>query len=237
MNSRKLMAIIRRELGSYFASPLGYIVLFAYFLIGGYFFWLIVSRTHAASMTYIFQNLMFVFLFTSPLITMRLWSEEEKNGTAELLKTSPLTIWEIVLGKYLGACSFFAVMSIVTLVYLTFILVLGNPDLMPLLANYLGYFLGVMAFFSLGLFASTISENQIISAIISFGVLLILWVIGVAGDSVSGTLGDFLKYIAILPHTDDFFKGVIDLSHVFYLSSLIFLGLFFSVKVLESKRS
>lgn len=237
MNSRKLFAIVRRELGAYFSSPLGYIVMFAYSFIGGYFFWLIVNRTHAASMTYIFQNLMFVFLFTSPLITMRLWSEEEKNGTAELLKTSPLTLWEIVLGKYLGACSFFLVMSCVTLVYLTFILALGNPDIMPLFANYLGYFLGVMAFFSLGLFASTISENQIIAAIISFGLLLLLWVLGVAGDSVPGVMGQFLKYIAILSHTDDFFKGVIDLSNVFYLSSLIFLGLFFSVKVLESKRS
>jgi len=237
MNSRKLFAIVRREVGSYFSSPLGYIVMFAYFFIGGYFFWLIINRTHAASMTYIFQNLMFVFLFTSPLITMRLWSEEEKNGTAELLKTSPLTLWEIVIGKYLGACSFFFIMSVVTLVYLTFILVLGNPDIMPLFANYLGYFLGVMAFFSLGLFASTISENQIIAAIISFGLLLLLWVLGVAGDSVPGVFGQFLKYVAILSHTDDFFKGVIDLSNVFYLLSLIFLGLFFSVKVLESKRS
>ncbi len=237
MNARKLFAIVRREFSAYFASPLGYILLFAYYLIGGYFFWLIVSRTRAATMSYIFQNLTFIFLFTSPLITMRLWSEEEKNGTAELLKTSPLTLWEIVVGKYLGACSFFLVMSAGTLVYLVFILSLGNPDLLPLLSNYLGYFLAVMAFFAIGLFASTISENQIVAAIISFGVLLILWVIGVAGESAGGNLGDFLKYVSILSHTDDFYKGVIDLSHVFYLLSLIFMGLFFSVKVLESKRS
>ncbi len=237
MNAQKIMAIVRRELSAYFSSPLGYILLFAYFLIGGYFFWLIVARTRVASMSYVFQNLTFIFLFTSPLITMRLWSEEEKNGTAELLKTSPLTLWEIVLGKYFGACSFFLVMSSATLVYLTFILALGNPDLLPLLANYLGYILAVMAFFSIGLFASTISENQIVAAIISFGILLLLWVIGVAGESAGGILGDFLKYVSVLSHTDDFYKGVIDLSHVFYLLSLIFVGLFFSVKVLESKRS
>jgi ABC-2 type transport system permease protein len=237
MNSRKLFAIVRRELSAYFSSPLGYVVMFAFFLIGGFFFWLIATRSRAASMMYVFQNYMFIFLFISPLITMRLWSEEEKSGTAELLKTSPLTIWEIVMGKYLGACAYFFLMSIVTLVYLGFILFLGNPDIMPLFANYLGYFLGVMAFFSIGLFASTISENQIVSAIISFFVLLLLWVIGVAGDSASGAFGDFLKYISIMNHTDDFFKGVIDFSHVFYLLSLIFLGLFLSVKVLESKRS
>jgi ABC-2 type transport system permease protein len=188
-------------------------------------------------MQYFFSNTMFVFFITTPLVTMRLWSEEEKNGTAELLKTSPLTIWEIVIGKYLGACCFFLVMSSVTLVYLAFILTLGNPDLMPLLANYLGYFLGVMAFFSIGLLASTLSENQIVSAIISLVVLLGLWVIGYAGNLVQGPFGDVLKYISVLTHTEDFFKGVIDLSHVFYLLSLIFLGLFFSVKVLESKRS
>jgi ABC-2 type transport system permease protein len=237
MNSRKLFAIVRRELGAYLSSPLGYIVMFVYFLIGGFFFWLITTRSHAASMTYIFQNFMFIFLLVAPLITMRLWSEEEKNGTAELLKTSPLTIWEIVVGKYLGACSFFLVMSSVTLVYLAFIFALGNPDVMPLFANYLGYFLGVMAFFSIGLFASTITENQIVAAIVSFFVLLLLWVIGVAGDGVQGPAGDFLKYVSIMSHTDDFFKGIIDLSHVFYLLSLIFLGLFLSVKVLESKRS
>jgi len=237
MNSRKLFAIVRRELGAYLSSPLGYIVMFVYFLIGGFFFWLITTRSHAASMTYIFQNFMFIFLLVAPLITMRLWSEEEKNGTAELLKTSPLTIWEIVVGKYLGACSFFLVMSSVTLVYLAFIFALGNPDVMPLIANYLGYFLGVMAFFSIGLFASTITENQIVAAIVSFFVLLLLWVIGVAGDGVQEPAGDFLKYVSIMSHTDDFFKGIIDLSHVFYLLSLIFLGLFLSVKVLESKRS
>jgi ABC-2 type transport system permease protein len=237
MNSRKLFAIVNRELGAYFGSPLGYFVLFVFFLIYGLFFWMICTGSHAATMQYFFSNTMFVFFITTPLVTMRLWSEEEKNGTAELLKTSPLTIWEIVIGKYLGACCFFLVMSSVTLVYLAFILTLGNPDLMPLLANYLGYFLGVMAFFSIGLLASTLSENQIISAIISLVVLLGLWVIGYAGNLVQGPFGDFLKYISVLTHTEDFFKGVIDLSHVFYLVSLIFLGLFFSVKVLESKRS
>ncbi len=237
MNSRKLLAIVRRELGAYFASPIGYIVLFIYFLVGGFFFWLIVTKSRMASMMPIFQNLMFVFLFISPLITMRLWSEEEKTGTAELLKTSPLTVWEIVLGKYLGACSFLAAMSSVTLIYLAIIMSLGNPDMMPILANYIGYFLGVMVFFSVGLLASTLSENQIVSAVISFGSLLLLWIIGVAGDSVPGILGDFLKYISVFSHTDDFFKGVIDLSNVVYLLSLIFMGLFFSVKVLESKRS
>jgi ABC-2 type transport system permease protein len=237
MNSRKLLAIVRKELGHYFSSLVGYVVLFAFFVIGGFFYYLILTQTRMASMMPVFQNLMIILLFLTPLITMRLWSEEEKNGTAELLKTSPLTIWEIVIGKYLGVLAFFGVMSLTTVVYLVIIMATGNPDLGPLAANYMGYILVGMTFFSIGLLASTMSENQIVSAAIAFGMLLMLWVLSAAGNSVQGVMGDFLKYISIFSHTEDFFKGVIDLSHMFYFLSLVFLGLFFSVKILEAKRN
>jgi ABC-2 type transport system permease protein len=237
MNSRKLSALIRRELGYYFSSLVGYFVLFAFFLVSGFFFYLIISQTRAASMNAVFQNMTVILLFLTPLITMRLWSEEEKNGTAELLKTSPLTLWEIVVGKFLGVCCFFAVMSISSLVYLAIILALGNPDIFPVFANYLGYFLSIMALLSLGLLASTMTENQIVAAVIAFGINLMLWVIGAGAGNLQGKMGDFLKYLSIFDHTNDFFIGIIDFGHVFYFLSVIFLGLFFSVKVLESKRN
>lgn len=148
-----------------------------------------------------------------------------------------MTIWEIVIGKYLGVCCFFLVTLIPTFIYLALIMATGNPDLQPILANYMGYILAAMSFFALGLFASTLTENQIVAAIITFAMLLLLWVIGAAGGNVQGPLGDFLKYLSIFEHTDDFFAGIIDLSHVVYFASLIFLGLFFSVKILESKRT
>ncbi len=237
MNSRKLLALVKKELIHYFSSFMGYVVLFAFFVIGGYFYYLIMVGSRQASMQPVFQNLVVILLFVTPAITMRLWSEEEKSGTAELLKTSPLTVWEIVVGKYLGVCAFFLVALLPTFVYLALVIANGNPDLPPLVANYLGYILAAMAFFAVGLLASTFTENQIISAIIAFAMLLMLWVIGAAGGSVEGPLGDFLKYISVFEHTNDFFSGIIDLSHVFYFASVIFLGLFFSVKVLESKRS
>lgn len=236
MSPSKLSAIVRKEMGHYFSSMVGYVVLFAYFALGGIFFYLILTSSRQANMQ-IFGTLSFILLFLTPLVTMRLWSEEEKNGTAELLKTSPLTPWEIVAGKYLGVCAFFAVMSSCTLIYLLILLAIGNPDLPPIFANYVGYILTAMAFFAIGLLASTMSENQIVSAVLAFGANLILWVIGFAGSGVEGKLGDFLKYICIFEHSDDFNRGIIDLSHVAYFSSLIFLGLFFSVKVLEGKRS
>jgi len=237
MNLNKVWAIARKDIGHYFASPLGYVVLAVFFLVTGYFFYLIVEQTRSASLTAVFQNTVIILLFMTPMITMRLWSEEEKSGTAELLRTSPLTLWEIVLGKYLAVGCFFAVMLSSTLVYLLIVLMMGNPDLGPVFTNYLGYGLAAMSFFALGLLASTLSENQIVSAVITYGLLLMLWVIGAAGGNVQGPMGDFLKYISIFDHLEDFFKGVIDLTHILYFASLIFLGLFFSVKVLESKRS
>ncbi|HEY5040111.1 MAG TPA: ABC transporter permease subunit [bacterium] len=237
MNSRKILAIIRKDMTHYFASPIGYVVLAVFYFVGGFFFNLIIQQTRSASMNMVFQNTVILLLFITPMITMRLWSEEEKTGTAELLRTSPLTLWEIVIGKYLAVCAFFGVMLSSTFVYLLIIVVLGNPDFGPVVANYMGYILVAMSFFSIGLFASTLSENQIVSAVISYGLLLMLWVIGAAGGNMQGKVGDFIKYVSVFDHLDDFFKGVLDLSHVFYFLSLIFLGLFFSVKVLESKRN
>ena len=237
MNSRKLFALVRKELTHYFSSFMGYVVLFAFFAIGGFFYYLIMVQTRQASMRGIFQNLNVILLFVTPVITMRLWSEEEKTGTAELLKTSPLTIWEIVIGKYLGVCCFFLVTLIPTFIYLGLIMATGNPDLQPIVANYIGYILSAMSFFALGLLASTLTENQIVAAIITFAMLLLLWVIGAAGGNVQGPLGDFLKYLSIFDTRMIFSRAFFDLSHVVYFASLIFLGLFFSVKILESKRT
>jgi ABC-2 type transport system permease protein len=117
------------------------------------------------------------------------------------------------------------------------LLSLGSPDPGPVFANYIGYILVAMSFFAVGFLASTMSENQMVSAVIAYGMLIMLWVIGVAGGSVDGKIGDFFKYLSIFEHTGDFFSGVIDLTHVFYFLSLIFLSLFFSVKVLEGKRN
>ena len=237
MNFSKIWAMARKDISQYFTSPMGYVVLSIFFLVAGLFFWLIAIGGRTASMVPVFQNTVILLLFITPMITMRLWSEEEKSGTAELLRTSPLTVWDIVLGKYLAVLCFFGVMLSVTFVYVLIILAAGKPDLGVLFANYVGYILVAASFFALGLMASTLSENQIVSAVVTYGILLMLWVIGAAGGNAQGPLGDFLKALSIFEHTDDFFKGVIDLTHILYFLSLIFVGLFFSVKVLESKRS
>jgi ABC-2 type transport system permease protein len=234
---RKVLAIARKDFGHYFVSPIGYIVLAVFFFVTGFFFYLVVAQYPVASMNPVFQNSTILLLFLTPMITMKLWAEEEKAQTAELLRTSPITLWDIVLGKYLAVCSFALAMISSTFVYLLIVVTTGNPDPGPVLTNYLGFALTGMAFFALGFLASTLSENQIVSAVIAYGILLMLWVIGAAGGSVQGPLGEFFKYLSIFDHIDDFMKGVIDLGHVVYFASLVFIGLFFSVKVLEGKRA
>ncbi|HET9869750.1 MAG TPA: ABC transporter permease, partial [bacterium] len=146
MSWTKVWALAKKEIGYYFASPVGYFILAAFFFATGLFFSLIVLGTRQASMVPVFQNTVILLLFLAPGITMRLWSEEEKNGTAELLRTSPLSLWEIVLGKYLGVSAFFGVMLASTLVYLLVLVADGNPDAGPVLTGYLGYILVALAF-------------------------------------------------------------------------------------------
>lgn len=237
MNWSKISAIARKDLGLFFVSPMGYVVMAIYYLVAGILFYLTAVVNRAPVMAYIFQTKVFLMLFLTPLITMKIWAEEEKSGTAELLRTSPLTLWEIVLGKYLALVGFFGALLASTFLYLVIMLSAGNPDLGPVAANYVGYILVCMSFLALGLMASTLSENQIVSAVITYGILLLLWVVGFAADNARGALGDFLGSLSVINHLNDFMNGVLDLTHVVFFVSLIFIGLFFSVKVLESKRS
>ncbi len=238
LDLRKVLAIARKDFGHYFVSPIGYVVLSVFFFVVGYFFYLIaVSPYPVASMTPIFQNAVILLLFLTPMITMKLWSEEEKSQTVELLRTSPVTLWEVVLGKYLAVCSFAVAMISSTFLYLLVILYAGNPDPGVLFANYLGFALVGMAFFSLGLLASTFSENQIVAAVSAYGILLMLWIIGAASQSVQGPIGAIFQYLSLFDHIEDFMRGVIDVSHLVYFGSLIFIGLFLSVKLLEGKRT
>jgi len=236
MDSRKLLAIFRKDFSQYFSSPMGYVVLFIYFFVTGFFFYNGIQQSHMASLTSSLSTNTFILLFLAPLITMRLWSEEEKSGTVELLRTSPLTLWEIVMGKYLAVCAFFAVMLIPSFIYFILLAVMGNPELGVTFANYVGFCLIAMTFFSLGLFCSTLSENQIVSGVIAYFVLIMLWVVGIAGQFAQGGLREFLNGISLYGNLLDFWKGVIDLTHVFYYASFIFFGLFLSVMVLEGKR-
>jgi ABC-2 type transport system permease protein len=247
---KQVFTILKRELKSYFASPIAYIVLLVFVVLSGIFFFLYLQSFFESQFDPRFQffrerlnlndfvirpyfgTVSIILLLMIPLITMRLIAEERKNFTAELLFTSPVRVFHIVLGKFFASYSFFGVMLLFSAVYVVVIKAYGNADLGPVLSGYLGLFLLGGSFLAAGLFSSSLTENQIVAAVISFGILLVFWIIGASSDAESSILG----YLSIINHLDNFTKGVIELRDVVYYLSFTFFGLFLTQITLESER-
>lgn len=216
------LAIAQRELKSYFVSPVAYIVTAFFLLVAGFLFSLVLLQSNEATLRYLQSNLSVIWLFVTPFLTMRLLAEEQRTGTIELLLTNPVREFELVLGKYFGALAFLLFMLAFTLYYPALLFLLqGRPDVAPMAAGYLGILLQAGAFLSIGLFASSLSDNQMISAMLSFAVMLILWL----ADGVSRNLGspakEIFTYLSVTQHFQDFPRGVVDTTHIVYFLSLV----------------
>jgi ABC-2 type transport system permease protein len=248
-----ILAIAQKELKSYFSSPIAYIVIGLFALVYGYFYAVMLQYFVRASMQMqmggqqalninqdmlrpVVQNMTVVMLFLLPMITMRTYSEEKRSGTIELLLTSPLTDFQIIMGKFLGAMGLYAAMLIATLPHMAVLFVYGNPEWKPLATSYLGLLLMGGCFISLGLFISSLTKNQIVAAAITFSTFLLLWVISWIGSFSTGWITDTTAYLSIIEHLDDFTKGVIDTSHLIYYVSFITFGLFLTAKSVDSER-
>jgi ABC-2 type transport system permease protein len=181
-------------------------------------------------------NVSVVALFVLPLITMRTYSEEKRSGTIELLLTSPLTDFQIIMGKFLGAVSLYALMMIVTWIHIGILFVYGNPEWKPIATGYLGLLLMGASFISIGLLISSLTKNQIVAGMITFAVLLLLWTIGWMQDSASPFMQKVLSALSLTDRFDDFAKGILDLKHVVYYLSFITFGLFLTAKSVDSER-
>ena len=184
----------------------------------------------------VFQYSMVVFLIVLPMITMRTYSEEKRSGTMELLLTSPITDFQIIMGKFLGALSLYAIMLAVTLIHMGILFIYGSPEWKPLLTAYLGLLLLGGCFISLGLFISSLTKNQVIAFMATFSVFLFLWVINWIGSFVGPTAAAITSYLSIVDHYDDFAKGVLDTTHLIYYLSFITFGLFLTAKSVDSER-
>jgi ABC-2 type transport system permease protein len=220
-----IFIIAKKEFRSYFTSPIAYVVLTMFLIISGYFFSVILLVTKNASLEGVLYNTTITLLFIIPLITMKLFAEERKLGTLELLMTKPVRDFEVVLGKFFASMGFLLTMFLATGVYVLILFKYGNPDIGPILSGYLGLLLVGASFAALGIFASTLSENQIIAAVISFALILLLWILSwVSGQlEFSEPIEKFISYISLSTHFDDFVKGVISLKGiVFYLSFIVF---------------
>jgi ABC-2 type transport system permease protein len=250
-----IFPVYRKELYRLFASPIFYVVAFIFLALVGYFFYASVAyyslvSFRAANDPFLAQQLnlsdmvlepffgsiSIVLLLMVPLITMRLFAEEKKTGTAELLFTYPISDRGAVLGKFGAAISVLVLLLVGTLPAMILLGVLTNPPWPSIIGGYLGLLLLSSAFVSLGLLASSLTENQIIAAAIAFGALLLLWIIGWAESLAGPTLGSFLKYISLLTHFDSFAKGILDSRDVLFYLLFIILFLFSTLRILESRQ-
>ncbi|HMA36766.1 MAG TPA: ABC transporter permease [Chloroflexia bacterium] len=234
---RNTWTIAVKELRSFFVSPVGYVAL-AFWLFGvGLFFALGVLQNKQASMQDWFGTVEVLLLFIGPALTMRLLAEEQRTGTMEVLMTSPVREWEVVLGKFLGTVIFWIVMVAVTLFYPLILKGLGNPDMGPIFSGYLGLLLMGASFLAIGVFTSSLSSNQVIAYIIAFVVLLGLWIIGYLTPVFPSTASGLLSALSVTSHFDDFGKGVVDLANILFYLSIVAAALFATVQILETRRA
>ncbi len=251
---RNVWIICRKELGSYFVSPIAYLLLTMFALIFGFFFWNALGvfiiegmemqmRGQSFPMNIneqiirpLLSNASVIGLFFIPMITMRLFAEEKRTGTIELLATSPIRDIEIILGKWLAALMLYCCLLLFTALNFAFLFKYGNPDWKPLLLGYLGLLLQAGAFLAIGTFISTLTKNQIIAGAATFGVELILWVIGWVGEYETALWARVLSYLSVLTHFESFARGVIDSKDLIFYVTVIFLGLFFTARSMESLR-
>lgn len=228
--------VARRELGSYFASPVAYAVTAVFLLVMGFFFGFLLYYSREATLRYVFYNLTTILLLIGPALTMRLLAEERKSGTLELLLTAPVRDGEVVLGKYAAALILWALMLLLTLVYPLLLHTFGNPDPGPMATGYLGTFMLGAAIIALGVLASAVTSSQIIAALVAFGLSLLLWLADAVQGLVTGTLGNFFAYLSLSTHYVDFTKGIIDTKDVVYYITVIVAALFVATRTLESRR-
>ncbi|MBP1684856.1 MAG: ybhR 2 [Deltaproteobacteria bacterium] len=254
---RNALTIAAKELRSYFVSPIAYVVLTGFLLLGGWFFFNLLARFSLFVNLYsamrnpdaqmrlnlndfviapLLHNLSVVLVILVPVITMRSFAEEKRAGTYELLMTSPLSITEIVAGKFLGALAFVLIMVGLTGVYPLILMFYGNPEVGIIAAGFLGLFLLATAFLTIGLLTSSFTENQIIAAVSCLVVLLLLYVISWPAESAGPVLGAVLKYVSLTEHFSEMVKGVIDTKDLVYFGSVIALALFLTQRSVESVR-
>ncbi len=253
---RNILAITQKELKSYFSSPIAYIVIGLWALMYGYFFVALLNFFVRQSMQMnqfgmqgpqamnvnqqlirpLLQNVLILILFLMPMVTMRSYSEEKRSGTIELLLTSPITDFEIVLGKFFGAMALYGTMLAVTLIHIGLLFVYGRPEWKPIATAYLGLLLMGGCFIAVGLFISSLTKNQIVAGMVTFAVFLMLWIITWIGSFSGPTVDKLTQYLSIVDHFDDFGKGVLDTTHLIYYVSFITFGLFLTAKSVDSER-
>ena len=234
---RTVQAVAWKEIQIYFSSPTAYIVGLIFVALTGFFFIRQLSNPFPeASLSGFFQGATIILILLAPTLTMRLMAEEQKLGTIELLLTSPVRDWEVVVGKYLASLTFLLATVALTVYYVILLVVFADPDPGPIYSGYLGLVLYGAAALSIGLLTSTLTSNQIVAAVVAMGILLALYFADFAAANVSGLASTIISEIGLKSHFDDFDRGVIDTKHIAYYLLVTAFFLFLSVRALESRR-
>jgi ABC-2 type transport system permease protein len=251
---RNVWIICRKELRSYFVSPIAYLLLAMFAIVFGFFFWNAVGYFVFAGMEAQMRGGMFpmdineqvirplisnasvIGLFLIPMITMRLFAEEKRSGTIELLATAPIRDFEVVFGKWFAALILYSGMLLLTALNFAWLFHYGNPDWKPLAVAYLGLLLQAGALLAVGTFISTLTRNQIIAGAATFGVCLLLWVLEWVSEYDSSTWSRLMAYLSVLTHFESFAKGLLSMKDAVFYITAIFLGLFLTARSMESLR-
>jgi len=251
---KNIWVIYCKELKSYFASPIAYLLMAAFALIFGYFFYAataifvtrglemqMMGRGYPMDMNEwivrpLLMNVSVIALFLVPMLTMRLFAEEKRSGTIELLMTSPVRDLEIILGKWLAAETMLAAILGFSALNLTFLFIHGKPDWRPILVGYLGLLLQGGGLLAVGAFISTTTRNQIIAGGATFAACLLLWVLDWVTAYETATWAKVVAYLSVVTHFEPFAKGVLDTKDVVFYLSVIFFGLFLTARSMESLR-
>jgi len=253
---QKFFALYKKELQITFSNPIAYAVIIVFMVLSGYFFMNIANYYALFSLRSMnqyyrnmmdlnmvqgifrpyFNNMAVVLLLIIPLITMRIFAEEKREGTIELLFTYPVSDFTIVISKFLSALTIFLLMLIGSLSSFLILKTITSYEIGPVFSGFLGLFLLGSAFIMMGVFISSLTESQIVAAVISFGVLLIFWVIGWSAQSAGPFMSKVLLNLSIIEHFDNFAKGLLDTTDLFYYINLTILFFFLTLRILETKQ-
>ena len=252
---RNAWIIAKRDLGSFFNSPIFYVVTTVFLIIYSFIFFNILNffsfqsfqarQLQAMGMNLnlnemviepSLQNMSVILLMIIPIITMRSFADEKKMKTFRLLLSSPVHLREIILGKFLACMIVVAVMILISSYSVGFLFLLGEPEPGPVVTGYLGVLLMAGCFVSVGIFASSLTDNQIVAAVLTFGFSLFMWGSGWGAQAAGSTTGQVLQYLSIVDHLGRFLKGLVDTSDLVYFLSVILFNLFLCHRVLDSNR-
>jgi ABC-2 type transport system permease protein len=251
---RNIWTICRRELYAYFVSPIAWVLLTIFAFLSGVFTYIISAsfvrfslegqmsgqsapmNVNEQVIAPLFSNIAVVGLFLIPLISMRLFAEEKRQGTIELLITSPVHDLEIILGKWLASVIMYCALLAVLAADYSFLFMYGNPDWKPVATGFLGIVLQGACLLAFGAFISTLTRNQIVAGAVGFALALVLWILNWTTSFGNSVAVQVLNYLSIVSHMDGFSRGVIDTKDLIYYVSMIFLGLFLTARSLESLR-